>query len=58
MLKDLIKIWKSDDLLVQAWNNSFEMLQLSREMFIQSVKMLREHNKEKTLIALKREEIM
>lgn len=54
MWKDLIKIWKSDDLLVQAWDNSYEMLQLSREMFLQSVKMLRKHSKEKTLIALKK----
>jgi phosphate uptake regulator len=54
MWKELIKIWKSDDLLVQAWDNSFEMLQLSREMFIQSVQMIRTHSKEKTLIALKK----
>jgi phosphate uptake regulator len=54
MWKELIKIWKSDDLLVQAWDNSYEMLQLSREMFIQSVQMIRTHRKEKTLIALKK----
>ena len=54
MWKEIIKIWKSDDLLVQAWDNSYEMLQLSREMFIQSVTMLRKHSKEKTLIALKK----
>lgn len=54
MWKELIKIWKSDDLLVQAWDNSYEMLQLSREMFIQSVQMIRRHSKEKTLIALKK----
>jgi len=53
MWKELIKIWKSDDLLVQAWDNSFKMLQLSREMFIQSVAMLRKQSKEKTLLALK-----
>ncbi len=54
MWKELIKIWKSDDLLVQAWDNSYEMLQLSREMFIQSVQMIRTHSKEKTLKALKK----
>lgn len=54
MWKELIKIWKSDDLLVQAWDNSFEMLQLSREMFVQSVTMLRQQSKEKTLLALKK----
>ena len=54
MWKEIINIWKSDDLLVQAWDNSYEMLQLSREMFVQSVQMLRKHSKEKTLIALKK----
>ena len=54
MWKEIIKIWKSDDLLTQAWDNSYEMLQLSREMFIQSVTMLRKQSKEETLIALKK----
>ena len=54
MWKELIKIWKSDDLLVEAWDNSYEMLQLSREMFVQSIQMLRKNKKEKTLIALKK----
>jgi phosphate uptake regulator len=54
MWKELITIWKSDDLLVEAWDNSYEMLQLSREMFVQSIKMLRKQKKEKTLIALKK----
>ena len=54
MWKELIKIWKSDDLLVEAWDNSYEMLQLSREMFIQSVEMLKTKAKGKTLIALKK----
>ena len=54
LFKDALKLWRSDDLLAQAWNNSYEMLQLSREMFIQSVTMLRKHSKEKTLIALKK----
>ena len=51
---DMLKLWRSDDLLSQAWANSYEMLQLSREMFIQSVSMLRKHSKEKTLVALKK----
>lgn len=54
LFKDVLKLWRSDDLLSQAWNESYEMLNLSREMFIQSVTMLRKHNKEKTLIALKK----
>ena len=54
LFKDLLKLWRSDDLLSQAWANSYEMLQLSREMFIQSVSMLRKQCKEKTLVALKK----
>ena len=54
MWKELINIWKSDDLLIEAWDNSYEMLQLSREMFIQSVEMLKTKAKGKTLIALKK----
>ncbi len=53
MWKELIKIWRSDDLLVQAWDDSFKMLQISREMFIHSVAMLRKQSKEKTLLAVK-----
>jgi len=54
MWKELIKIWKKDDLMIQAWGNSFEMLQLSREMFIQSVNVLRKKSSDKTIIALKK----
>jgi len=57
MWKELIKIWKSDDLLVQAWKESYEMLQLSREMFVQSVQELTKHSKKKTLIALKKRDM-
>ncbi len=54
LFQDILKLWRSDDLLAQAWNESYEMLNLSREFFIQSVKMLRKQSKEKTLIALKK----
>jgi len=54
LFKDLLKLWRSDDLLAQAWHESYEMLNLSREFFIQSVTMLRKQSKENTLIALKK----
>ena len=54
MWKELIKIWKSDDLLIQAWENSYAMLQLSHEMFVQSVKMLRKQSNEKSILVLKK----
>ncbi|MCJ7801377.1 MAG: hypothetical protein MUP82_03355 [Candidatus Marinimicrobia bacterium] len=54
MWKELIQIWKRDDLLIQAWDNSFDMLQLSREIFTQSIVMLRKKSNEKTIVALKK----
>lgn len=41
MLKEFIKAWKSDNLLNQAWEQSYEMLDISREMFNESVRVLR-----------------
>lgn len=41
MWKEFISAWKSDNLLNQAWNQSYEMLDISREMFNESVRVLR-----------------
>ncbi|MBC8174914.1 MAG: hypothetical protein H8E82_04580 [Candidatus Marinimicrobia bacterium] len=54
MWKELIKIWKSVGLLEQAWNESYEMLGLSREIFVQAIKYLRDGVNRATLIALKK----
>lgn len=54
LFQDILKIWRSDDLLSQAWNDSYEMLQLSREFFVQSVKALREQKDNKPIKALKK----
>ena len=37
IFKDILQIWKSDDLLSQAWDDSFNMLLLSNDIFIQSI---------------------
>lgn len=42
MWKQIINAWKSDNLLKQAWNQSYEMLEISQEMFCEAVRILRE----------------
>ncbi|MEE9166113.1 MAG: PhoU domain-containing protein [Candidatus Neomarinimicrobiota bacterium] len=42
MWKELITVWKSDNLLLQAWDESYEMLEISREMFWEAIRILRE----------------
>lgn len=42
MWKNLIAMWKSDNLLEQAWKESFEMLDITRGMFLEAVRVLRE----------------
>lgn len=42
MWKELTKLWKSHDLLVQAWDQSYEMLEIARAMYFEAVRILRE----------------
>ena len=37
LFDDIIKIWKSDSLLSQAWDDSILMLKLSHDIFIKSL---------------------
>lgn len=41
MWKNLIDIWKSDNLLEEAWDESFEMLDTTYQMFNEASKILR-----------------
>lgn len=41
MWEKLKNFWKSDDLLKEAWDESFEMLTLSQEMFLEATRILR-----------------
>lgn len=54
IIKDIINLWKTEDLLSVAWNQSYEMLELSREIFNQAVKFLRKGENIDTLKALKK----
>lgn len=54
LFHDILKIWRSDDLLSQAWNESYEMLNLSHEFFVQSVKALRKQIDNKPIKTLKK----
>ena len=42
MWKSILNIWKSDNLLEQAWKESFEMLEITYEMFCEAISVLRE----------------
>ncbi|MFQ6607239.1 MAG: PhoU domain-containing protein [Fidelibacterota bacterium] len=42
MWKELTNLWKSDNLLVEAWAESYEMLEIAQEMFLEAVRILRE----------------
>ena len=42
MWRELLKLWKSDNLLEQAWNMSYEMIDISHQMFKESIRALRE----------------
>ena len=54
IIKDIITLWKAEDLLSQAWDRSFEMMELSREIFNQATKYLRKGENINTLKALKK----
>ena len=53
VFNDLINIWKSDDLLSQAWDDSIKMLELSEELFLESISCLKTGEKNKVISLLK-----
>ena len=44
MWRELITLWRGENLLEQAWKESFEMLRIDHEMFLEAVKVLRERD--------------
>ncbi len=42
MWKQLIQVWSSSNLLTQAWDESYEMLEIDQRMFIEALRVLRE----------------
>ena len=53
VFKDLVSIWKSEDSLSQAWAASNDMLNLSHEMFTDSIDALRSGEKNKVIKSIK-----
>ena len=53
VFKDLVNIWKSENNLSQAWNESNDMLHLSHEMFKDAIEALRSGEKNKVLKSIK-----
>jgi len=42
MWRKLINLWREDNLLEQAWQESYKMLEIDQEMFLEAVQILRE----------------
>ena len=56
MWKELTNIWRAEDLSKQAWDQSCEMLELSRNIFSQAIIYLREAHNIETLKKLKKKD--
>ena len=56
LFNDIIKIWKSDSLLSQAWDDSISMLKFSNDIFIKSVDSFNSHDSVDEVKALKKED--
>ena len=54
LFKDIVSLWNSDDLLSQAWDESYEMMVLSNQIFNQAIKYLRKNEDLKVVKALKK----
>lgn len=47
MWKELLKIWSSSNLLTEAWEQSYEALEIDKRMFVEAVRVLRESDDDK-----------
>ena len=57
VFKDIVKLWNADNLLAQAWDESYKMMMLSNEIFTQAIKYLREGENKETIKALKKRDV-
>ena len=57
VFKDIVKLWNADNLLAQAWDESYKMMMLSNEIFTQAIKYLREGENQDIIKALKKRDI-
>ena len=56
IFKDILAIWKSDNLLAQAWDDSLKMLSISNDIFAQSIKYFNSGENIDAVKALKKED--
>ena len=54
LFKDIVQLWNSDDLLSQAWDESYDMMVLSNEIFTKAIKYLRKNESIETIKTLKK----
>jgi Na+/phosphate symporter len=57
VFKDIVKLWNADNLLAQAWSESYKMMMLSNEIFTQAIKYLREGENQDIIKALKKRDV-
>ena len=57
VFKDIVKLWNADNLLSQAWDESYKMMMLSNEIFTQAIKYLREGGNKETIKSLKKRDV-
>ncbi|MGY8781360.1 MAG: PhoU domain-containing protein [Fidelibacterota bacterium] len=57
VFQDIVKLWSADNLLSQAWDESYKMMVLSNEIFNQAIKYLRNGENKETIIALKKRDM-
>ncbi len=56
IFKDILGIWKSDNLLAQAWDDSLKMLSISNDIFVQSIQYFNSGKNIDAVKALKKED--
>jgi len=57
IFREIVNLWKSEDLLSQAWDESYKMMMLSNEIFTQAIKYLREGENQDIIKALKKRDV-
>ena len=57
IFREIVNLWKSEDLLSQAWDESYKMMMLSNEMFTQAIKYLREGENDESIRMLKKRDV-
>ena len=57
LFRDIVKLWNSDGLLSQAWDESYEMMVLSNQIFNKAIRYLRENEDLDAIKALKKRDV-